>query len=100
MLHQTRPETVAARLDETHLALLHVCMEFPHKDKIGSFAGEWIKNECERRNVPFHQAWLTKLVNKGLLAKDDLTRGGKRRYYRIADDELARQVLSLTAAGN
>jgi len=99
MFHQALPETVAARLDETHLSLLRVCMEFAHKDNIGSFAGEWIKNECERQGVASHQAWLSKLVNEGLLAKNDLTRGGKRRYYRIADTELARRVLSLTGAG-
>jgi hypothetical protein len=99
MLHQDQAETVAPRLDDTHLSLLRVCLDYPHKDNKGSFAGEWIKNECERRGVPFHQAWLTKLVNEGLLVKDDLTRGGKRRYYRITDAELARRVLSLTAAG-
>jgi hypothetical protein len=49
--------------------------------------------------LAIHQRWLTKLANEGLLAKDDLTRGGSRRYYRIANVDLARRVLLLAGIG-
>lgn len=42
------------------------------------------------------QGWPTTLSNAALLAKDDLTRGGRRRYYRVADEALPREVISST----
>ena len=90
-------EDLAQRLNDEHLLLLQACLDLPIKDDRGTFAGEWLKDYCERKGIPFHQGWLTKLSNEGLLTKDDLTRGGKRRYYRIADEDLAQEVLSQIA---
>ena len=81
-------------LNENHLSVLRVCLDFPHKDKAGTFAGEWIKDECERRGLPFHQRWLTLLANHGFLEKDDLVRGGRRRYYRVANAESTESLVS------
>jgi len=33
----------------------------------------------------FHQARLVELERLGFLAKDDTSRGGDRRYYRLTD---------------
>lgn len=90
-------ESIAAKLTPAHLRLLEVCYGYP-KGESGTFCGEWIMIACGQHGVSFHQAWLTKLANVGLLAKDDSTRGGRRRYYRVKDAELVREVLDLTGA--
>jgi hypothetical protein len=80
-----------------HLRLLEVCYGYP-KEESGTFCGEWITNACKQQAVPFHQGWLTKLANVGLLVKDDSSRRGHRRYYRIGNAELVREVLGLAGA--
>jgi hypothetical protein len=57
------------------------------KDGSGTLAGRWIKNECERRRIPFHQAKLGRLVRMGYLEKRYASRGGSRRYYRVMNAE-------------
>lgn len=79
-------------LTADHLRLLEVCLNHP-KGECRSFCGEWIMHACEQQGVPFHQAWLTKLANVGLLVKEDTSRGGHRRYYHLADAVLVQQVL-------
>jgi hypothetical protein len=79
-------------LTDDHLRLLEVCLNYP-KGESSSFCGEWIMHACEQQGVPFHQAWLRKLANVGLLAKEDTSRGGHRRYYHLGDVALVRQVL-------
>ncbi len=90
-------ESIAAKLTPAHLRLLEVCHGYP-KAEDGTFCGEWIMHACEQQGVPFHQGWLTKLANVGLLAKDDSSRRGHRRYYRLKDAELVRDVLGLAGA--
>jgi hypothetical protein len=53
---------------------------------------------CQQQRVPFHQGWLTKLANVGLFAKYDSSRRGHRRYYRLKDADLVRDVLGLAGA--
>ena|SRR5579872_2393465 len=96
MKNAFRAQQLSERLSDKHVNLLRACLDLPVKDERGTFAGEWLKEHCERRGIPFHQGWLTTLSNAGLLAKDDLTRGGKRRYYRVADEVMAREVISST----
>jgi hypothetical protein len=83
---------ILERLTLDHLCLLEVCLNYP-KGEFGGFCGEWIMQACQQQGVPFHQAWLTKLANVGLLVKEDTSRRGHRRYYRLADAGLVQQVL-------
>jgi hypothetical protein len=85
-------ESIIRKLTPAHLQLLEVCFNYP-KGESGGFCGEWIMHACERQGVPFHQGWLTKLANVGLLMKDDSSRAGRRRYYHIESAELVRDVL-------
>src|SRR5262249_32452189 len=89
MIDHAMPET-ERRLEGNDVELLRVCVEYPAPE----FAGSWIKKECDARGVPFHQARLGRLVREGLLLKGDESRGGRRRYYMIADVERARRILS------
>jgi len=93
MRNVIKAECLSKRLSDNHVKLLRACLDLPFKDERGTFAGKWLKDHCERQGIRFHQGWLTTLSNEGLLAKDDLTRGGTRRYYRIADEILAREIL-------
>ena len=79
-------------LTPAHLRLLEVCLNYP-KGESGSFCGEWIMHACMDQGIPFHQAWLTRLANVGLLVKEDTSRGGHRRYYHLGDPGLVQQVL-------
>jgi hypothetical protein len=88
---------ILERLTADHLRLLEVCLHYP-KGETGSFCGEWIMQACQQQGVLFHQAWLTKLANVGLLVKEDTSRGGHRRYYHLADVVLAQQVLDRAGA--
>jgi hypothetical protein len=83
---------VALQLIDSHLRLLEVCLEH-HTRTHGMFCGEWIKNTCESRAIPFHQSWLIKLANVGLFEKLDASRREHRRYYRIVDVGLVQAVL-------
>jgi hypothetical protein len=89
---QSSISVILEKLNADHLRLLEVCMNYP-KGESGSFCGEWIMHACQRQGVPFHQAWLTKLTNVGLLVKEDTSRAGHRRYYHLADVGLVRRVL-------
>jgi hypothetical protein len=97
MTRRELAESIAAKLTSAHLRLLEVCYGYP-KGESGIFCGEWIMSACEQQGVPFHQGWLTKLANVGLLVKDDSSRRGHRRYYRLKDAELVRDVLALAGA--
>lgn len=88
---------ILENLTADHLRLLEVCLQYP-KGESGSFCGEWIMHACQKQHIPFHQAWLTKLANVGLLVKEDTSRGGHRRYYHIKDETLVREVLELQPA--
>ena len=80
---------IRVELHRRHLMLLDVCCErYPDT----SFCGRRMLRHCLDRGIPFHQKWLSKLVTVGLLQKEESTRGGKRRYYRIKDLALARRV--------
>ena len=85
-------QVILERLTHDHLRLLEVCLNYP-KGEYRSFCGEWIMQACQQQGVPFHQAWLTKLANVGVLVKEDTSRGGHRRYYHLADVGLVQQVL-------
>ena len=97
MTRRELAESIAAKLTPAHLRLLEVCFGYPRGES-RTFCGEWIMNACEQQGVPFHQGWLTKLANVGLLVKDDSSRRGHRRYYRVEDAELVRVVLTLQPA--
>jgi hypothetical protein len=92
-----RVDQILAQLEDVHRRLLRVCQDF-QKDGDGTFCGEWIRNRCEQEGVPFHQGWLRKLANLGLLEREDSSRGGNRRYYRINDAALVQEVLALQPA--
>jgi hypothetical protein len=87
-------ESILKKLTPAPLQVLEVCHEYPRSGD-GAFCGEWNMHSCEQKGIPFHQGWLTKLANVGLLVKDDASRRGHRRYYRVKDAELARDVLAL-----
>lgn len=91
---QLSAQRILVEMTPAHLRLLEVCLNYP-KGESGSFCGEWIMHACQDQGIPFHQAWLTKLANVGLLVKEDTSRGGHRRYYHLGDGELAKEVLSL-----
>lgn len=97
MTRRELAESIAAKLNPAHLRLLEVCYGYPRGEG-GIFCGEWIMSACDQQGVPFHQGWLTKLANVGLLVKDDSSRCGHRRYYRLNDAELVRDVLNLAGA--
>lgn len=80
------------RLTPDHLRLLEVCLHYP-KGESGSFCGEWIMQACQQQGVRFHQAWLTKLANVGLLVREDTSRRGHRRYYHLGDVGLVQRAL-------
>lgn len=92
-----RVDEILTQLEDVHLRLLRVCLEYP-KDGYATFCGEWIRSRCEQEGVPFHQGWLRKLANLGLLERLDSSRGGSRRYYRIRDAALVREILALQPA--
>ena len=92
-----RVDEILAQLEDVHLRLLRVCLDYP-KDGHGTFCGEWIRHRCGQQGIPFHQGWLRKLANLGLLERHDLSRGGSRRYYRIKDATLVQEVLALQPA--
>lgn len=92
-----RVDEILTQLEEVHLRLLRVCQDFP-KDGHGTFCGEWIRNQCEQQGTAFHQGWLRRLANLGLLERLDSSRGGSRRYYRIKDAALVQEVLALQPA--
>ncbi len=96
MIRQEASEAVAARLSDGHTAILHVCVEYPSRE----FAGAWIRSACVERGLPFRQGWLQTLVREGFLVKGDESRGGNRRYYRVADPEWARLVMASAAASS
>src|SRR5262245_36183225 len=98
MTRRELAESIADRLTHAHLRLLEVCSGYP-RDEAGTFCGEWIMHACEQQGVPFHQGWLTKLANVGLLVKVDSSRRGHRRYYRVMDDEFVRYVLARASTG-
>jgi hypothetical protein len=89
---QSSIPVILESLTDDHLRLLEVCLNYP-KGESGSFCGEWIMHACEQQGVAFHQAWLRKLANVGLLVKEDTSRRGHRRYYHLADVGLVQQVL-------
>src|SRR5690242_7151825 len=89
---QSSISVILGNLTADHLRLLEVCFQYP-KGESGSFCGEWIMHACQKQHIPFHQAWLTKLANVGLLVKEDTSRGGRRRYYRLGEVGLVQQVL-------
>lgn len=97
MTRRELAESLAGRLTQAHLRLLEVCSRYPRGED-GTFCGEWIMDACARQGVPFHQGWLTKLANVGLLVKVDSSRRGHRRYYRVKDAELVMDVLALAGA--
>jgi hypothetical protein len=86
--------SIVKKLTPAHLQVLEVCQEFA-KTGDGAFCGEWIMHSCQQKGISFHQGWLTKMANVGLLLKDDSSRRGHRRYYQIKDAELVRNVLGL-----
>ena len=52
----------------------------------------WVEPKyMERFGKTFHQSVLGKLADLGYLERDDDSRGGHRRYYRLKDPQLARQ---------
>jgi hypothetical protein len=86
--------SIVKKLTPAHLQLLKVCHEFA-KTSDGAFCGEWIMHTCQEKGLPFHQGWLTKMANLGLLLREDSSRRGHRRYYRLKEAELVRDVLGL-----
>jgi hypothetical protein len=97
MKSNTRVDHILGQLEHDHLRLLRVCRDYP-KDGNGTFCGRWIKSHCEHEGVPFHQGWLRKLANLDLLEREDSSRGGNRRYYRIKDAALIQEVLGMQPA--
>jgi hypothetical protein len=66
------------------LQVFDVCRSYPTTGTDPVFCGSWIRTACEQRNIPFHQTQLGKLARAGLLELDNSSRGGDRRYYRLA----------------
>ena len=91
---QPSVQRILEDLTPAHLRLLEVCFNYP-KGESSSFCGEWIMHACQDQGIPFHQAWLRKLANVGLLVREDTSRGGRRRYYHLGDAELVKEVLGL-----
>jgi len=54
----------------------------------------WVARCYEGRfGGTFHQSGLQRLARLGLLAKDDTSRGGNRRYYRISNPKRVGELL-------
>jgi len=63
----------------------------------GRFAGSWVLSEMARETGEPWRPGLRVLVTFGLLQPDGpATRGGRRRYYRMANRELIEKVLRRT----
>lgn len=92
-------EAVGRKLTAAHFQLLEVCSEFA-KSSDGLLCGKWIKDACDRQGIFFHQGWLARLANVGLLTRDDSSRGGHRRYYRLTNPEIAQAVMDLAGSGS
>ncbi len=92
MKSTTASQSIAATLKPVELEILRVCEEC-RKDENGTFCATWITEECARRGINLRPSSLVRLANLGFLERDDSTRGGDRRYYRIKDGELVRSVL-------
>ena len=55
---------------------------------------KWVRGRYRSRfSRDFHQSQLAALSRLGLLAKDDTSRGGHRRYYRIQNPEHVEALL-------
>jgi hypothetical protein len=52
-----------------------------------------IEPYSERFGAKFHPSRLRHLTNLGFLKEDDTSRGGRRRYYRIANPDRVDELL-------
>lgn len=61
----------------------------------GRFAGSWVLSEMARETGEQWRPGLRTLVTYGLLQPDGApTRGGRRRYYRMANRQVIEQTLA------
>lgn len=83
----TQGEVAALLLEHpAWVPVLKKCMNLPFLDSLGWFAGKWIQNGNRH---------LRHMADAGLLEKGNLTRGGRRRYYRIKDSALLQKILEV-----
>lgn len=75
--------------------ILSACYAYWEKEQLPpdqrAICYTWVHNVYKARfGGSFHQSRLEHLARLGVLEKDDTSRGGNRRYYRIVDaDRLA-----------
>ena len=89
-------ESVEVTIDQELQQILWACYEYwkneqlPPSKRVVCFA--WIITPFEKRfGASFHQSRLSRLATLGFLEKDDTSRGGNRRYYRLINpDHIAR----------
>ena len=70
------------------MPVVTACCDFV-KQMGNHFSGSWIVDRLGGAWVPN----LKRLVTLGLLEREELTRGGRRRYYRLIDPEGASRAL-------
>lgn len=78
--------------------ILWACYEYwhaeslPHHERIICY--NWILGPYKDRfGTTFHQSGLRRLTKLGFLKQDQTSRGGHRRYYKIADPDRLGELL-------
>ena len=55
----------------------------------------WVEGSYRQRfGRTFHQSMLANLAKLGFLVPDDTSRGGNRRYYRLSDPQMIRELVA------
>lgn len=82
------------RLAKEHsnwLPIVKVCLQLAKED--GEFAGKWVLDECQRREITKWFPGLRRLVAYGILKHESTARGGRRAYYSMPDPEGTEKAL-------
>ena len=79
--------------------ILWACYEYWHKESLPPderiICYNWVLGIYEEKfGTKFHQSRLRRLEKPRFLKKDNTSRGGHRRYYKIADPKRVGDLLS------
>lgn len=78
--------------------ILWACLNYWSSEQIPldqrTLCYSWVVSYENKFGLVFHQSRLQHLVHLGFLTKDDTSRGGARRYYRLADPSHLAELLS------
>jgi len=87
-----------ALIDSELQRVLWACLTYSNTEQIPiderAVCYSWVARRYEDRfGGTFHPSRLQHLARLGLLTKDDTSRGGNRRYYRISNPERLGELL-------